>query len=180
MTTEEIKGSKVTNFNGTEGGTDGDQVKFRFSGSPTDLFGLSPEAGETRSMTVVAECTSGTHSKLTADGTRLEASWAIREVVVGRQATITKSKEVEGQIAIGEEDADPVAGDATDEADKAAIAEEKAAAHGIADPFAAAKLAAVPDPEPEHTPPADDELPVDDDREPPADDDESAPVDTGE
>lgn len=142
--TDDIKGQKVTNFNGTEPGTDSDQVKFRFSGSPTDLFTMHPEAGETRAMTVVAECTSGTHSKLTSDGTRLEASWAIREVTVGRQAVVKKPDDVEGQTAIDDDDqTEPEA--AGDPAEETAEDIERAAAHGIADPFTQGKLAAVPD-----------------------------------
>lgn len=90
---DEIKGQRVTNANGTDPGTDGSMVKFRFSGSPTSLYELSPEAGDVFVMTCTVQCTNGTHRKLGADGTFLEASFAVRECVVGRQTTLREPAE---------------------------------------------------------------------------------------
>lgn len=135
---DEIKGQKVTNANGTDPGTDGSMVKFRFSGSPTSLYELSPEAGDVFVMTCTVQCTNGTHRKLGADGTFLEASFAVRECVVGRQTTLREpatqtatdddevakeSKENEAQLSLV-----PPA-----EADAAAA--EQAAVDNTSDPF---------------------------------------------
>ena len=53
--TDEYRGKQATNMNGTDAGTDGDLVIYAFSGSPTDLFELAPEAGDVRVMTVTVE-----------------------------------------------------------------------------------------------------------------------------
>ncbi|QAY16793.1 hypothetical protein SEA_TWONLO_46 [Gordonia phage Twonlo] len=132
---EQIKGKKVTNHNGTEAGADGNQVKYRFSGSPTSLYELQPEAGEVRVMTVTAQCTNGTHGKLGADGTFLEASWAIREVVIGRQTTL---KEPVEQTAT---DDDEIAEESAAAENQLSLVEsetaeaEQKAVSGVADPF---------------------------------------------
>ncbi|QGJ95834.1 hypothetical protein J1770_gp48 [Gordonia phage EMoore] len=138
MADDEIKGQKVTNANGTDPGTDGSMVKFRFSGSPTSLYELSPEAGDVFVMTCTVQCTNGTHRKLGADGTFLEASFAVRECVVGRQTTlrepatqtatddddiVKESKQNEAQLTLVP----------PDEADAAAA--EQAAVNKVADPF---------------------------------------------
>ncbi|AKI28690.1 hypothetical protein GTE6_48 [Gordonia phage GTE6] len=132
---EQIKGQKVTNHNGTEAGADGQQVKYRFSGAPTSLYELQPEAGEVRVMTVTAQCTNGTHGKLGADGTFLEASWAIREVVIGRQTTL---KEPVEQTAIDDDEIAEESAAAENQLSlvetEAAEAEQKAVS-GVDDPF---------------------------------------------
>lgn len=144
--TDEYRGKQVTNMNGTDAGTDGDLVKYAFSGSPTGLFELAPEAGNVYVMTVTVECTNGTHKRLTRDGTQLVAGWAVREVVVGRKAELADRSDP-NQTAIddpdqtGDDDADTVA---EVEAERAHIA-------AVPDPFQ------VPDAD---EPPADD--PADD------------------
>ena len=132
---EQIKGQKVTNYNGTEPGADSEMVKYRFSGSPTSLFEHAPEAGEVRVLTVTAQCTNGTHGKLGADGTFLEASWAIREVVIGRQTTL---KEPVEQTAT---DDDEIAEESAAAENQLSLVEsetaeaEQKAVSGVADPF---------------------------------------------
>lgn len=131
---EQMKGQKVTNHNGTDAGTDGNQVKYRFSGSPTSLYELQPEAGEVRVMTVTAQCTNGTHGKLGADGTFLEASWAIREVVIGRQTTLKEPAETAT-------DDDEIAAESAENENQLSLVESQAneaeqkAVSGVADPF---------------------------------------------
>ncbi|UVF61674.1 hypothetical protein SEA_APUNK_53 [Gordonia phage APunk] len=140
--TKPKRGKRVKTANGTEPGTDSSMVKFRFSGSPTSLFELTPEAGDTFVMTCTVQCTNGTHRKLGADGTFLEASFAVREVVIGRQTTLRdkgqtavdddeiakESKEAESQLTL----VPPAEADAA-EAEQA-NAEQKAVS-GVDDPF---------------------------------------------
>ena len=132
MNEEEYKGKKVTNANGTAPGTDTDMVKFAFSGSPTDLFELAPEAGEVRVMTITAQCTNGTHKRLTRDGTQLVAGWAVREVTVGRVAQLA-DRDDPNQAAIDDPDQSADAGDAVTDAEAEA---ERANIASVPDPFA--------------------------------------------
>lgn len=147
--TDEYRGKQVTNMNGTDAGTDGSLVKYAFSGSPTGLFELAPEAGNVYVMTVTVECTNGTHRRLTRDGTQLVAGWAVREVVIGRKTELA-DRDDPNQTAIDDPDQ---TGDDVD-ADAATAAEveaERAHIAAVPDPFQ------VPDAD---EPPADD--PADD------------------
>ena len=132
MTEEDYKGKKVTNANGTAPGTDTDMVKFAFSGSPTDLFDLAFEAGEVRVMTIMVQCTNGTHKRLTRDGTQLVARWAVREVTVGRVAQLA-DRDDPNQTAI--DDLDQTA-DASDDVADAEAEAERANIAAVPDPFA--------------------------------------------
>lgn len=130
------RGKKVKPQNGTEPGANSDQVKYKFSGSPTDLFDHTPVAGEVRVMTITVQCTSS-GDELIKDGKRHVANWAVRECILGRQTTLREpieqtatdddeiadeSKAAESQLSLV-----PEADDST--------SDKPAASSGVPDPF---------------------------------------------
>lgn len=132
------KAQKVTNANGTTPGTDGDQVKYKFSGSPTGLYEHRPEAGEVRVMTVTVECTS-VGDEVIKDGVRHVSNWAVRAATLGRQTTLPDNPD---QMSIDDVD-DPQDDDdskpsltVVNDADTAATAAEQAEVDKVGDPFA--------------------------------------------
>lgn len=106
----------VTNFNGTEDGTDGEMVKYSFSGSPAgQLFEHTPKVGEVRVMSVQVECTAQ-GDKATKDGSLPVASWKVTNAQLGREVVVVKKPDTDedpDQISI--DDVEDSAGDYGDD-----------------------------------------------------------------
>lgn len=83
--------------------------KWKFAGSPEDMFEHHPKVGEIRVLTVTVECTS-TGTEQLASGTRDFSKWAVRESTVGNVGTLKGKKgpgEIPGQTSIDDELGDP-------------------------------------------------------------------------
>ncbi|QDH93207.1 hypothetical protein SEA_VERITY_52 [Gordonia phage Verity] len=129
------KPKRVKNANGTRPGTDGDQIKYKFSSSPTGLFEHKPRVGEVRVMTVTVECTASGDEQI-RDGVRHVANWAVRNAQLGRQTTLPDDDQ---QTAI---DDDEIAKESEQaelalvgEAEKEQADAEQKAVSGVDDPF---------------------------------------------
>ncbi|TWS23197.1 hypothetical protein FK268_12825 [Tsukamurella sputi] len=79
--------------------------KWKFAGSPEDMFEHHPKVGEIRVLTITVECTSTGTEKL-ASGTRQFANFKVRETNVGTAGTLKGMKgtgEIPGQTSIEDE-----------------------------------------------------------------------------
>lgn len=80
--------------------------KWKFAGSPEDMFEHHPKVGEIRVLTVTVECTSTGTEKLSS-GTREFANFKVRETNTGTVGTLKGKKgtstEIPGQTSIDDE-----------------------------------------------------------------------------
>lgn len=95
---------QVNTVDGASEGAGGS--KWKFAGSPEDLFEHHPQVGEIRVLQVTVECTSVGTEQL-ASGTRDFAKFAVRETTVGNVGTLKGRKgpdgEIPGQTSIDDE-----------------------------------------------------------------------------
>lgn len=79
--------------------------KWKFAGSPEDMFEHHPKVGEIRVLTITVECTSTGTEKLSS-GTREFANFKVRETNTGTVGTLKGKKgtgEIPGQTSIDDE-----------------------------------------------------------------------------
>lgn len=86
---------QVNTVDGASEGAGGS--KWKFAGSPEDLFEHHPQVGEIRVLQVTVECTSVGTEQL-ASGTRDFAKFAVRETTVGNVGTLKGRKGPDGEI----------------------------------------------------------------------------------
>lgn len=80
--------------------------KWKFTGSPEDMFEHHPRVGEIRVLTITVECTA-TGTEMLAAGTREFASFKVREANTGTVGTLKGKKgagEIPGQMSVHDYD----------------------------------------------------------------------------
>lgn len=96
----------MTQVNTVDGESTGaGMCKWKFAGSPEDMFEHHPKVGEIRVLTITVECTSTGTEKLTS-GTREFANFKVRETNTGTVGTLKGKKgtgEIPGQTSIDDE-----------------------------------------------------------------------------